>query len=499
MTDTLLTPTNAPQVGSPDWWLRRLEKQLDDRQQKLRVYDAYYEGEHPLAFASEKFLKAFGGMFRAFADNWCDLVVDAVEERLNVEGFRFGESPEADQDAWDTWQRNQLDVDSQLAHTDALIHGESAAIVWADDEGTGAEITVESAHQVICAYEPGSRRERAAALKKWLEDDDFLHATLYLRDGIYKYRSARAVKSYDTGGSGSRVDWVPREVGNEGWPLANPLGVVPVVPLCNRPRLLSAGHSEIAKVIPVQNAVNKLVADMLVASEFGAFRQRWVTGMEIPTDPETNQPVEPFRIAVDRLLMGMPEPGGPDIHFGEFSETNLANFVTAIEMLVQHIASQTRTPPHYFYLRGQFPSGEAIKSAETGLVAKSKRKQRPFGESWEEVMRLSFKVTGDARGDVIDAETIWGDPESRSEAQHVDAVLKMMAVGVPQQALWEELDFSPQQIERFRTMLWEQAREQSLLGADLFGGGPIPPGGSPPTNGNAPPAPPAPTTGGPMP
>jgi hypothetical protein len=55
-------------------------------------------------------------------------------------------------------------------------------------------------------------------------------------------------------------------------------------------------------------------------------------------------------------------------------------FVKAVEMLVQHIASQTRTPPHYFALTGQFPSGDAIKSAETGLVAKVRRKMVHFGE-----------------------------------------------------------------------------------------------------------------------
>ncbi len=70
----------------------------------------------------------------------------------------------------------------------------------------------------------------------------------------------------------------------------------------------------------------------------------------------------------------------------------IKSFVTGVEMLVQHIASQTKTPPHYFYLSGQFPSGESIKSAETGLVAKVLRKQRYFGEGWEEVVRLGFKV-----------------------------------------------------------------------------------------------------------
>ena len=216
---------------------------------------------------------------------------------------------------------------------------------------------------------------------------------------------------------------------------------------------MTEGASEIQQVIPVQDAINKILLDMLVASEFGSFRQRWVTGMEIPRDPETSQPVEPFKAAVDRLWMSE----NPAVKFGEFNQTDLAPYVKSVEMLVQHIASQTRTPPHYFYLSGQFPSGESIKSAETGLVAKARRKMRHLSESWEEVMRLAFDVDDDARAGFTEAETIWADPESRTEGEHADATLKKRALGVPLQQLWVDLGYSPQEIERFRQMHEEMA------------------------------------------
>jgi hypothetical protein len=83
---------------------------------------------------------------------------------------------------------------------------------------------------------------------------------------------------------------------------------------------------------------------------------------------------------------------------------------------------------------------------------------------------------------MFDAETIWGDPESRSESEHVDAVTKMQSLGVPQEALWEELGFTPQQIDRFKTMRAETALEIAVAGQAL-----IPTPG--PTNGNVPPVP----------
>ena len=156
-------------------------------------------------------------------------------------------------------------------------------------------------------------------------------------------------------------------------------------------------------------------------------------------------------------------------------------------MLVQHVASQTRTPPHYFYLSGQFPSGESLKSAETGLVAKARRKMRPWGESWEEVMRLCYRVQGDRRADFALAETIWASPESVNEAAHIDALVKMVAgLGIPKAATWEPAGFTPQQIARFRPMLAEQA----FLEAITAPAAELPPRGAPPRP--APPAPPAP-------
>jgi hypothetical protein len=459
--------------GGPLWWVKRLTDRMAARREALERNEAYYSGKHRMAFATSKFREAFGNLFREFADNWCSLVVDACEERLNVEGFRLGDDNTGDDLAWRIWQENQLDAESQQAHLEALIHLTSYALVTpGQTEGELPLITIEHPLQAIVAVDPSNRRRRLAGLKIWTDDEGFELVTLYLPDEIYKFRSRakRPAIQFDTGRStlilpdGTPVEtapewrWEPREIEDEVWPLPNPFGEVPLVPLVNRPRLLAEGVSELAPIIPIQDGINKLVADLLVASEFGAFRQRWATGIEIPTDPITGRPSKAFEAAINRLWTASDK----DVKWGEFGETNLPNIVAAIEMLVQHAASQTRTPPHYFYLRGQFPSGESIKSAETGLVAKVRRKTRSFGEGHEEVMRLSFIAMGRTvrRSDI---ETIWGDPESRSESEHVDAVMKRRALGVPLQQCWEDLGYTPAQIQRFKEMLTEEAAYVAAL------------------------------------
>lgn len=458
---------------SSGWWIDRLGRELDGRAASNRRLDDYYRGRHPMLYAGSKFRSAFGNLFSGFSDNFCGLVVDAVDERLDVEGFRMGSDRDtaADKDAWRIWQTNNMDAWSQIAHLEALVKGQSYVLVWADeDEKDAPEITVQDAAEMSVAHDPASH-DRLAALKRWQAEDGTVMATLYLPDRIEKYQAVS--NNYTDSALAFRANsrgWIRRETRGEPWPLPNPLGEVPVVPLVNRPTLSGAGESEIAQIIPLQNAINKIVLDMLVASEFAAFPQRHVAGLELINDPDTGKPIEPFQAAVDRLFIAE----DPNVKFGQFDAADLSNYTRSIESLIQHIASITRTPPHYLLGQsGSFPSGESLKATETGLVAKARRKMRWYGESWEEVIRLSFKVLGDARGDIEDSETIWRDPESRTEAEHTDAVVKMGSapIFVPREALWEELGFSPQQIARFKVMAEEQLREEGMPGLPKAAGG----------------------------
>lgn len=425
-------------VGSSAWWLDRLGRELDSRATTMRRLGDYYSGRQPLQLASKKFRDAFGQTYGRFSDNFTALVVQAVEERLTIEGFRFGDDP-GSRRAWAIWQGNQLDAQSQRAHREALIKGDCPIIVGPDPNGGRMPvIRIQKPDEVVVA-QADDPLIRAVALKRWAAIDGRVLATLYFPDRLEKYVRSSAGSS-----------WEVRMVPGEPWPLPHALGAVPVVSLVNDPDLDGHGTSEIASVVPLQDALNKLLVDMLVASEFASFRQRWVTGMEIPTDPETGKPVELFRAAVDRVWQARDK----DVKFGDFAETDLGPYIRAIETVIQHIASTTRTPAHYLLGQaGTFPSGESLKSVETGLVAKARRRMRDYGEVWEETMRLGFRAVGDLRRGTFDAaETIWRDPESRTEAQHVDALVKLSTIGVPREQLWADAGYTPEQIRQFQVM-----------------------------------------------
>jgi hypothetical protein len=420
---------------------------LEQRLPAVALYDAYYQGEHRIAFATSKWRETFGALFDELADNWCQLVVDAAVERLRVEGFRFGPADDAaDAQAWQLWQANYLDADSSLAHTEASKTGLAYLLVTPGDDPETPRITVESPAQTITYNAPDDRRRRVAALKRWLDDDGTARAMLYTPDVFVPLVRRKDRKTWQ----------------QDGPELDNPVSpLVPVVPMLNNPTILGHGISDLNVVVPLQDTVNKLLADLLVNSEYVAFPQRFATGLEIPTDPETGRPLdrERFLSSVSRLWVA--EDG--DVKFGQLPESDGHGYVQWIEMVIQHIAAETRTPPHYLLgSSGNFPSGESLKATETGLVAKVRRKQVTYGEAWEEAMRLAFAYLGDPRSSATDAEVIWADPESRSLGELTDSLVKMVtSVGMPLEVAWAIYGASPQEIERWRALKNLPARAPS--------------------------------------
>ena len=456
--------------GGPLWWLGKLQVRLANRQTELKRLDAYYSGDHPLPFLTPAHADKMRSQFRQLLNesraNFMRLVVDATEERLRVEGFRLSASSDeqADSDTWMLWQANSMDQESQTALLESLIKGVSYLSVWSGKKTETASIAVEDPSETIVAYVPGTNyRQRSAALKIWSDEEtSMLRANVFLPDGIYKYQrklDIRAVTSYGQAYADSAItdrgaDW--QEIPVEPY-VRNPFNVVPIIPLRNRPRLGCEGESELSDVIAPQQKINGFLFLLGLAGYFGAHRQRWMTGVKMMTDEASEQEMEPFDVAIDRLW----QSEDPEAKFGEFGQTDLTGYIKSIEQAVLHIAVTTRTPRHYLIQEGQSPSGDAIASAESGLVKKVERKHRPYGEAFEETLRLARKFAG-MEDAPPDSEIVWVDPQTLSPAVITDAVIKQYAGGlIPWAAALEKLGYSPTEIERFERFRMQDA----LLGA----------------------------------
>ena len=429
--------------------LLQLGRRLDETAGTLSTLDAYWLGTQPASYLSPESQDALGDRLRALCVNFPRLAVLSLAERLRVTGFRTeGPDNEPDADLWQLWRANRLDDAQDAAHVDALVYGRSFAIVWAGPNGP--RITIESARQVAVDYDPATR-EVTAAVKRWVAGGKG-HAVLYLADRILRFVSEATV---DDPAALPPTGWTQTQT------IPNPLGMVPVVPIVNRGRLLDLhGVSEMQPLLDLTDAVSKLHADAMVTSEFYARPRRWVSGLEIVED-ENGDPVKPFSAALDDVW----QAEAPDTKFGQFDAARLDGYGDLIATLTQEIGALSGLPPHYLGLHGDQPaSADAIRSAEASLVARAQSKMRVFGQAWADVARLAVAVRDGVDPRSLDVETVWANPETRTPAQAADAAAKLAGIGVPLPVvLAEQMGYSPAQIQRVR----EAARGSALDAAGV--------------------------------
>jgi hypothetical protein len=285
-------------------------------------YSQYYEGEQQkLAFSQMKYKAAFASVFEQWRDNFCGTIVDSTNERLHVDSFRISGEDDG-KDAREFWQRSSMDAYSSSVHLEALITGTSYVVVWADAKGEPT-ITPVPGSRMAVSYKAGSLWELEAAARFEMDSWGRQQITLWTEDYVYEV-------AYGT------TEW------DRGVRKPNPLGIVPVVPFENRSRLGMDPVSELVNCIPIQDAINKTTMDALTASEFAAFPQRFVTGLEIQEDAQGN-PVEPYNVGQDKLL----QAEDPNAKFGSFAAADLSNYVDLVDMLVQHLATVSRVPSQH--------------------------------------------------------------------------------------------------------------------------------------------------------
>lgn len=407
---------------SPEWWLARLYKQLVKRRESVDFFSDYYCGEHPLPWVAPQARDEFRRIVKMTRSNYMGLVCDATAERLNVEGFRFGGEGDADADTWRIYQANNLDADSDMAWLEAIISGFSYFHVAPNpkDEKTPF-IWVEHPSQAIVEHEPGTnRRVRAASLKVLLDDwTGEVHATLQLAaDGrLYKFKAPQS-----RGTASDSLQWSEREVTGEqpNGQRKNPLGVVSMVEVPNNPRLLHGGVSELYDLTDIQDRVNKTLFDRLQTQEFGVDPQKWASAF--PNEDEDGNP-NVVEFGRNRMVTTDVEA----TKFGNFAVAPLDPYSMAKREDVKDIASRSRTPAQYLLGEMSNVNGETLKASESGLISKVKQRMRPFGEALEETMRIARRAAGlpDATDDRM--ETIWTNPQYRTEGELTDAVIKRLA------------------------------------------------------------------------
>jgi hypothetical protein len=472
----------------------RIYRRLNHRRPDIETSEKFYRGEQPLTFATQEWRQANADRYAGFADNWAGPVVNAEAERIRYTGLVVPGIDGAGKSLHEDWLRNELDMQSSQGIITTLTARRSFVIVWGDRDDK-AIVSWEHPSNVEIEYDFSNPRLRKAALKTWV-DEDYEYATLYEPDAVWKFQRGRVtvlndfVSQAEQAKTGSAYEggWQPRlRTGDPTWPLANPMGVTPVVEVPNRPTLMGDPISEIQGVIPMQNAINLLWAYLLLSADYASMDARVVLGSAPPMIPILDKdgkqigekPADVKALREKRLLYIT----GEDTKIDSWKAAQLDVFTSTIDVAVGHISSQTRTPPTYLVTKVGMSnvSADGLKASEIPLNKK-------VGEFWlyaDVAFREINRLIALARGDealaaaVQLAKITHENPEIRSESQLADALLKKKQMGYPFEYLLELDGVAPEDVERILAM--KKAEDDANLqfgihaAIDGEGAGPVEP------------------------
>ena len=333
---------------------------------------SYYDGDQPLIYSAKRLAELFRRVDASFTQNWCAVVVDSAMDRLNLGRFQIEGSEQITDQLNTLWLSTEMGLDSDDAHLAAMVTGEAFVIVWREDGGD-LQVYYNDPRMVHIQYDPENPREKLWAAKWWKVEEKLWKLTIYYPDHLEYYES----RSYD-------LNVYTRFQAADPPQAPNPFGRIPVFHLRLNRRIVKGELNR--SITDLQDAVNKLLSDMMIAAEFAALPQRYVISQMEPGGLK-NAPNEIWTLPAGDGV-------GQQTSAGQFAAAELTNYGTQINELSSAIGVISRTPRHYFYAQGGDPSGEALIAMEAPLTKKVQRYIERFTATWQKVTAFMLELQG---------------------------------------------------------------------------------------------------------
>lgn len=387
------------------------------------------------------------------------IYVNAVSERLAIEGFTVGDAADSDELLWSWFKANGLDNFSNVAFCEALVYGRSYITIAAPMESDAENplaipdvpiIKVESPKTLYASIDPRTRGVEWAVRVVKNTDGDTVAATLYTPDTTEYYESKD--------GELKQVETV-----NHG------LGVVPVVPMVHVTDSADLyGTSLITPEIrSVTDAISRLLMNMQSTSELMANPQRYLFGTT--TDEITNGgQLSSLELYAASFITVEDAEGKAQ----QLPAAELRNYTDGMTQLLKLASAYTGLPPQYFSTASDNPaSAEAIRASESRLIRECEVMCAQFGSAWEQAMRIALLVMGNKLTvDHFRLETMWRDPSTPTLQAKADAASKAYAGGngvTPREQARIDMGYSPEQRRQMR--IWDKEEPGAQL-SGLYGG-----------------------------
>lgn len=397
----------------------------------LRVakYRNYERGDHDADLTEQMRdmlrLKEDGSGLKEFNDNYCGIVIDKMASRVHVAEIT------ADDDAGTQWisdmlERNDWEALEGQTVRAAIRDGDAYIMVDPQTMQWSAEPAYDGYSGIVAIFDSLTRKPMWAC-KLWTETEKaegkserVVNVIVYQEEQI----------SYWTGTEGG-TDVAETEAA-VAWGRDIPLAL-----FANQlDNYTNHGDSEIRKAIPLQDALNRTLHSMIMASEFSAFGLRYAIGMDMDVSGITpgavvnmslrdsaGNPITELTEEQVRLLAA--------IKVGQLEATDMTQFTNQIQKLVEEISQATQTPIYGITTTGQL-SGEALKQLEIGLLGKVYRFQRDNSRSVRRLLEITAQIQQDVENSIPgDAPILggisvnWKNPEIVDVSEQIKVLADM--------------------------------------------------------------------------
>lgn len=355
--------------------------------------------------------------------NVLDMVVDAFVQNLSVIGYRNA-SAEDNAQGWDVWQRNQMDARQAEIYSAAVKYGAGYVVVTPGP--SGPVFRPRSPRQLLAVYEdPQVDMWPQYALETWIDSTDGRPRRKGIMfDDTHMWdldMGELPVPMLEKDEQVRRVVFNLTEDGI-GDPIPHKAGVCPVVRYINRRDSEELVGGEIERLLNDQRAINEVNFDRMIVARFGAFPQKVITGWS-----GTAQEV---LVASAKKTWTFDDEQVKAFTMGQAS---LEPYNALIEALSEHVAMRAQISPSYL-TGGKIVNvgADAVAAAEANQQRKLMSMRESHGESHEQLLQLSAKMSGLPTDDA--SEVVWRDTEARSFGVMADGILKIgqaLAAGLP--------------------------------------------------------------------
>lgn len=425
---------------------------IKNKQARYDLLYNYYGGLHPLKYSATRLKKAFERLDTYFAENWVAVIVDSVLDRLSLRGFDVSGNDDAKAKLTEIFKDYNMELIADDIHEAATITGEGYIIALPNyDDETGEElddtkydIYFNDPRMCHVFYEFDSPNKKRFAAKIFAGDDRFVRMALYYPDHFEYYKSNKQVKGKESIFTATAASFQPDpDLPDE----PNDLNIIPVFHFSTGriSKRKDLGPSEIS----LQDAINKLLTDMLVSAEFNTFIQRVIISQSDPGNLQNEAGANWWIPAGDGKSQ--------QTQVMELGGRSLDGFLNAIDKLATALAIISRTPKYYFFDQGRDPSGEALITMEAPLIKKVYKRIRSFSVEWQNFARYMLLLEGIKdikRSQIIPS---YDPPETVQPKTNADVVKVETDSGVP---LVTSLRWHGKTDEQIKQMEDDQKKEQ---------------------------------------